>query len=162
MEVNLPMMAMNVGTQPKLCRIRLESGIILYRAASSKITVEFCKGLNAHVTVPAVPPRYIRWLRQRRAVTKEIRNMMRIGRHKNVVHLFEVLELVQESKSTMFLVLEIVRGGELFDLISSNTATSNISHENVDHLSEGEQNEYAMLKYFRELSAELYTATPIV
>lgn len=125
----------------------------LYRAAIAKIAVEFCEALNAHVTVPAVPPRYIRWLRQRRAITKEIRNMMRIGRHKNVVHLFEVLELVQESKSTMFLVLEIVRGGELFDLISSNTATSNIAHENVGHLSEGERNEYAMLKYFRELSA---------
>ena len=48
--------------------------------------------------------------------------MMLIGRHRNVVHLFEVLECIQETKSTMFLVLELVRGGELFDLISSNTA----------------------------------------
>lgn len=124
----------------------------LYRAANSTKTVQFCKELNSYVNVPTVPPRYIRWLRQRRAITKEIRNMMRIGRHKNVVHLFEVLELVQDSKSTMFLVLEIVRGGELFDLISSNTATMNISNENVSHLTESEQNEYAMLKYFKELS----------
>ena len=125
----------------------------LYRAANAKTSVVLCSDLNAYVTVPAVPPRYIRWLRQRRAVTKEIRNMMRIGRHKNVVHLFEVLELIQDSKSTMFLVLELVRGGELFDLISSNTATSQIIDGRVEHLSEAEQNEYAMLKYFKELSA---------
>ena len=140
-----------------LTRTMSEQGNIqnsgLYRASNATKTVEFCEDLNAYVTVPAVPPRYIRWLRQRRAVTKEIRNMMRIGRHKNVVHLFEVLELVQESKSTMFLVLEIVRGGELFDLISSNTATANIANENIEHLSESERIEYAMLKYFRELSA---------
>lgn len=125
----------------------------LYRAANAKKTVQFCKELNAYVNVPAVPPRYIRWLRQRRAVTKEIRNMLRIGRHKNVVHLFEVLELIQDSKSTMFLVLELVRGGELFDLISSNTAMMNLGNENVKHLNESERNEYAMLKYFKELSA---------
>ena len=47
--------------------------------------------------------------------------MMLIGRHRNVVHLYEVLEFIQESKSTMFLVLELVRGGELFDLISSSS-----------------------------------------
>ena len=125
----------------------------LYRAANAQKTVELCEELNAYITVPTVPPRYIRWLRQRRAVTKEIRNMMRIGRHKNVVHLFEVMELIQESKSTMFLVLEIVRGGELFDLISSNTATQNIVNEPVELLSEAEKNEYAMQKYFKELSA---------
>jgi serine/threonine protein kinase len=41
--------------------------------------------------------------------------MKLIGRHRNVVHLFEVLELIQETKSTAF------HGEELFDLISSNT-----------------------------------------
>lgn len=128
-----------------------ESG--LYRAANSKKTVEFCADLNAYVTVPACPPKFIRWLRQRRAVTKEIRNMMRIGRHKNVVHLFEVLELIQDSKSTMFLILELVKGGELFDLISSNTAISKMLDSSVQHLSEIEQNEYAMLRYFKELSS---------
>ncbi len=125
----------------------------LYRAANAKKSVEFCPDLNAHVTVPACPPKFIRWLRQRRSVTKEIRNMMRIGRHKNVVHLFEVLELVQDSKSTMFLILELVRGGELFDLISSNTAVSKMVDKSVEHLSEIQQNEYAMLRYFKELSS---------
>lgn len=82
----------------------------------------FCKALNAYIAIPAVPTKYLRWLRQRRAATKEVRNMMLIGRHKNVLHLFEVMEYIQDSKSTMFLILELVKGGELFDLISSNSA----------------------------------------
>eukprot|EP00557_Chaetoceros_sp_GSL56_P008990 CAMPEP_0176489824 /NCGR_PEP_ID=MMETSP0200_2-20121128/7518_1 /TAXON_ID=947934 /ORGANISM="Chaetoceros sp., Strain GSL56" /LENGTH=796 /DNA_ID=CAMNT_0017887039 /DNA_START=61 /DNA_END=2448 /DNA_ORIENTATION=+ len=131
----------------------LDPNFGLCRAANEKKVVEFCKDLNAFVNIPVVPPRYIRWLRQRRAVTKEIRNMTRIGRHKNVVHLFEVLELVQDSKSTMFLVLELVKGGELFDLISSNAATTNISHEESAHLDDSERNEYAMQRYFKELTA---------
>ena len=47
--------------------------------------------------------------------------MMLISRHRNVVHLYEVLEMVQDSKPTMFLILELVRGGDFFDLISSNS-----------------------------------------
>lgn len=131
----------------------VDPNIGLCRAANAKKVVEFCNDLNAFVNIPAVPPRYIRWLRQRRAITKEIRNMTRIGRHKNVVHLFEVLELVQDSKSTMFLVLELVKGGELFDLISSNTATTNISDRESAHLNDSERNEFAMQRYFKELSA---------
>ena len=83
----------------------------------------FCPALSAYIAVPAVPPKYLRWLKQRRLATKEVRNMMRIGRHKNVVHLYEVLEMVQDSKSTMFLILELVRGGELFDLISTKSSS---------------------------------------
>lgn len=125
----------------------------LHRAASAKKSVEFCQELNAFITIPAVPPKYIRWLRQRRAITKEFRHMMKIGRHRNVVYLFEVLELVQDSKSTMFLILELVRGGELFDLISSNTATAKMIDDSIRHLDEAQQNEYAMLQYFKELSS---------
>ena len=99
----------------------------LYRAALVSEqerygNIVYCEDLNAYITLPTVPPKYLRWLRQRRAATKEIRNMMLIGRHKNVVHLYEVMELIQQTKSTMFLVLELVRGGELFDLISSGSA----------------------------------------
>jgi len=118
----------------------------LYRAATASKNTVHCKQLSAYITVPAVPPKYIRWLRQRRAVTKEIRNMMRIGRHKNVVHLFEVMELIQDSKSTMFLVLELVKGGELFDLISTNSKSpaGDSSHE---------ENERTMLNFFVELAS---------
>ena len=37
--------------------------------------------------------------------------------HENVLQLNEVLELVQDSKSTLFLVMELVTGGELFERI---------------------------------------------
>jgi len=120
----------------------------LVRAAfSHRVTVN-CKVLNAYIAIPAVPSKYLRWLRQRRAATKEIRNMMLIGRHKNVLHLFEVLEFIQDSKSTMFLVLELVKGGELFDLISSSAGgKSSRSSQDI------EQSEEMMRKFFYELSS---------
>ena len=96
----------------------------------------YCESLNAHIALPAVPSKYLRWLRQRRAATKEVRNMMSIGRHKNVLHLFEVLEYIQDSKSTMFLVLELVKGGELFDLISSSAGKSS-SHRDTEEARSG-------------------------
>jgi serine/threonine protein kinase len=110
----------------------------------------FCQELNAYIAIPATPSKYLKWLRQRRAATKEIRNMMRIGRHRNVVHLFEVLELIQENKSTMFLILELVRGGELFDLISSNAAKISENDKIPDGFSESET---VMRKFFRELAS---------
>lgn len=41
--------------------------------------------------------------------------MMRLGDHENIVKLHDVLELVQDSKTTLFLVMDLVTGGELFD-----------------------------------------------
>ena len=115
-------------------------------AFSERVTVN-CKVLNAYIAIPAVPSKYLRWLRQRRAATKEIRNMMSIGRHRNVLHLFEVLEYIQDSKSTMFLVLELVKGGELFDLISSSAGKGSRSAQDI------EQSEQMMRKFFYELSS---------
>ena len=78
--------------------------------------------------------------------------MMLIGRHKNVVHLYEVLELIQDSKSTMFLILELVRGGELFDLISS-SANKNGKHQDEKAF---DDSEVTMRKFFRELACGIY------
>lgn len=78
---------------------------------------------------------------------------MLIGRHRNVVHLFEVLELIQETKSTMFLILELVRGGELFDLISSNAAKIS----SVDKIPVGfTESETVMRKFFLELASGIH------
>jgi len=81
--------------------IRVCSG--LYKAAAALRRVVHCETLRAHITIPSVPPKYLKWLRQRRAATKEIRHMMRIGKHPNVVTLYEVLELVQDTKVRTYL-----------------------------------------------------------
>jgi len=118
----------------------------LFRAVAEERSTVFCEPLNVYIALPAVPPKYLRWLRQRRAATKEIRNMMLIGRHRNVVHLYEVLEFIQESKSTMFLVLELVRGGELFDLISNGANAAKRGWDDAG-------SEKAMRKFFQELAS---------
>lgn len=69
------------------------------------------------VSIPWLPPKFVQWLAQRRKVKREINNMGRVGGHRNVVELLSVLELVQDSKSTLFLILELVTGGELLDHI---------------------------------------------
>ena len=43
--------------------------------------------------------------------------MRKIPTHTNVIRLEGVLELTQESKCTIFLVMELANGGELFDRI---------------------------------------------
>jgi len=54
-------------------------------------------------------------------------NMAQIGGHPNIIELLEVLELLQDSKATLFLVLEYVNGGELFDRMKlANVGTSEI------------------------------------
>lgn len=126
-----------------------QSSVYNYDTLASKRggSTVFCPALSAYIAIPAIPPKYLRWLKQRRLATKEVRNMMRIGRHPNVVHLYEVLELVQDSKSTMFLILELVRGGELFDLISSNSTSKKKSSTT------GNEHEVIMRKFFSELSS---------
>jgi serine/threonine protein kinase len=122
----------------------------LMRAAFSERATVYCASLNAYIAIPAVPSKYLRWLRQRRAATKEIRNMMLIGRHKNVLHLFEVLEYIQDSKSTMFLVLELVKGGELFDLISSSASKTSRNPQDI------QRSELTMRRYFYELASGIH------
>lgn len=77
-----------------------------------------------HVHIPRVPPKYVKWLRSRRSIYREISNMKKLGTHPNVIKLHEVLELIQDSKSTLFLVLELVTGGELFDRIKVGCGTT--------------------------------------
>lgn len=67
--------------------------------------------------VPNLPPKYVDFLRRRHRIFREIKNMRKISKHKNVILLESVLELIQESKCTIFLVMELANGGELFDRI---------------------------------------------
>lgn len=78
--------------------------------------------------IPSMPAKYRAFLQARKTIYREIAHMHkltgnsvsgeRIGSgHENVLQLYDVLELVQPSKSTIFLVLELAYGGELFDRI---------------------------------------------
>jgi len=72
---------------------------------------------GAVVYLPRVSPKYLKWLRNRRAICREINSTLRVGEHPNIVGLHEVLELVQDTRSSLFLVMELVAGGELYDLM---------------------------------------------
>lgn len=67
--------------------------------------------------VPLVSPKYLKFLKSRQQVCREMSNMVQIGDHPNIIALKEVLELIQDTKTTLFLVLDLVNGGELFDRI---------------------------------------------
>ena len=69
------------------------------------------------------PDRFVKFLRNRQYVYQEIRNMSKLNGHPNVLSLMEVLEYVQDSKTSIFLVLELASGGELFDRIAIDRGT---------------------------------------
>lgn len=70
---------------------------------------------GSSIALPLVAPKYLKWLQMRQSVCREMRNMSSVGDHINIVELHGVLELIQDSKSTLFLVIELVSGGELFE-----------------------------------------------
>lgn len=67
--------------------------------------------------LPIVSPKFLKWLRSREKICREIDSMIKLRGHENIIELNEVLELIQDSKSTLFLVMELVTGGELFERI---------------------------------------------
>ncbi|KAG6596070.1 CAMK/CAMKL protein kinase [Phytophthora cinnamomi] len=82
---------------------------------------------DAAYVIPSMPAKFRAFLQARKTIYREIAHMHkltgnsvsgeRIGSgHENVLQLYDVLELVQPSKSTIFLVLELAYG-ELFDRI---------------------------------------------
>ena len=75
------------------------------------------------VYVPSIPPKYADFVRKRCRIFREIRNMRKISSHLNVIRLEGVLELTQETKCTIFLVMELANGGELFDRIKIDYGT---------------------------------------
>lgn len=80
-------------------------------------------------TIPKLPAKYKAFLQSRKTIYREIAHMHKLtgnsvsgqvgGGHENVLKLYDVLEFIQPSKSTIFLVLELAYGGELFDRIRS-------------------------------------------
>ena len=98
---------------------------------------------NNQNMIPCIPPKFVEFLRKRNRIFREIRNMRKISNHKNVIRLVSeihiyanfrileqkmfnqegVLELTQESKCTIFLLMELANGGELFDRIKIDCGT---------------------------------------
>lgn len=78
---------------------------------------------GTRVYVPSIPPKYAEFVRRRSRIFREILNMRKISNHRNVIRLEGVLELTQESKCTIFLVMELANGGELFDRIKIDCGT---------------------------------------
>eukprot|EP01031_Cornospumella_fuschlensis_P033721 gene33721-40796_t len=62
---------------------------------------------NKPIKLPLVSPKYLKFLKSRQQVCREMSNMAQVGEHPNIVDLLEVLELVQESKTTLFLPLPL-------------------------------------------------------
>jgi serine/threonine protein kinase len=75
------------------------------------------------VKLPSVAAKYTKFIKHRENIYREIKNMSQLGEHENVLQFLEVLELVQDSKCTIFLVLELAHGGELFDRIKIDCGT---------------------------------------
>jgi serine/threonine protein kinase len=78
---------------------------------------------NQTIRVPRIPKKFIKFAHTRRSIHREISNMSGLEYHENVLRLDEALELVQDSKCTTFLVLELAGGGELFDRIKLDCGT---------------------------------------
>ncbi|KAG7388744.1 hypothetical protein PHYBOEH_007697 [Phytophthora boehmeriae] len=78
---------------------------------------------NQTLKVPKIPKKFLKFAHTRRSLHREISNMSGLERHENVLRLDEALELVQDSKCTTFLVLELAGGGELFDRIKLDCGT---------------------------------------
>ena len=97
--------------------------------AVEKINVQsdYCNSiaLTHNANIPLVASKYLKWLYSRQAICKEMVNMIKVGEHPNIIDLLEVLELLQDSKATLFLVLEYVNGGELFERMKTcNSSTA--------------------------------------
>ena len=85
-------------------------------------TMEVLSG-QTRIHIPVISPKYCDFVRRRNRISREIRNMRKISNHTNVIRLEGVLELAQESKCTIFLVMELANGGELFDRLKIDYAT---------------------------------------
>ena len=84
-------------------------------------STSFVNVRGQQVRIPTVPEKFVKFVQARRKIYREISSMARLGQARppcpNVLMLEEVLELINDSKATIFLVLEIATGGELFDRI---------------------------------------------
>lgn len=81
--------------------------------------------------------------------------MAQLSIHVNVLRLFDVMESIQDSKCTLFLVLELAKGGELFDRIAIDQgASEEVAKNYLGQLLEGLQHCHAQGVCHRDLKPE--------
>ena len=51
--------------------------------------------LGQYLSIPIIAPKFMKWLRNRHEICREVNSMMQVGQHKNIIALHEVLELIQ-------------------------------------------------------------------
>mmetsp|Transcript_14875 Transcript_14875/g.22370 ORF Transcript_14875/g.22370 Transcript_14875/m.22370 type:complete len:921 (+) Transcript_14875:144-2906(+) len=90
---------------------------------SESASTDRVKIATGQIGTPTIPPKYADFVRRRQRIFREINNMRKISPHENVIKLENVLELAQDSKCTIFLVMELANGGELFDRIKIDCGT---------------------------------------
>ena len=85
-----------------------------------------------HYNIPLVSPKYLKWLRSRQKMCREMATMMRVGEHPNIVDLYEVLELIQVKESSynstpcsLILIFRMIR--RLSSLFWSSSRAENCS-----------------------------------
>jgi len=119
-EVPLPKCVEIWGMNPLNVESNNEAEIEKLNSSNVSVVIE-----GVSTRVPIVSPKYLNFLRSRQSVCREMSNMVRIGEHPNIIELLEVLELIQDTKTTLFLVLELVNGGELFDRMKAGCVAGN-------------------------------------
>lgn len=67
------------------------------------------------VEIPSISFSYYKFISKFNKIRIEIENMKKVSGHKNILELYDVLQLNQDNKEMMFLILEIACGSSLFN-----------------------------------------------
>ena len=67
------------------------------------------------ICIPRVPPKFLHFVQRRRSICREIATMCLIQQNPHVITLHAVYEHVQEARTTVFMKLDFIDGGEFFD-----------------------------------------------
>jgi serine/threonine protein kinase len=70
------------------------------------------------VALPFIPRRFVQFIRARRTIFREIAALHTLGPHPHIVALHSVLERVEPNQCTLFFIMDLATGGELFDRIA--------------------------------------------
>lgn len=73
------------------------------------------------VTLPRVPRKYIRFLKDRRKLQREVLSMLLVSSvpHPNILTLIGVGDCVMDNGNVLYLILELAHGGDLFSILST-------------------------------------------